>query len=50
MFYHHFLYFKTSDVTELKPFNSVNKFISLFLIADSVLSSSSGLKEFRIST
>ena len=32
----------------LKPFNSENKFISLFVIADSV-SLSSGLKEFQTS-
>ena len=42
---------KTGVGTDLKPFNSVNKSISLFLIADSEsLICSSGLKEFKIST
>ena len=46
-----FLNSKTSIVTDLKPFNSDNNSISLFLVADSVfLSCSSGLKEFNIST
>ena len=46
-----FLNSKTSIVTDLKPFNSDNNSISLFLVADSVfLSCSSGLKEFKIST
>ena len=45
-----FLSSKTSVVTNIKAFNSVNKSISLFLIADSVsLSCISGLKEFKIS-
>ena len=43
-----FLNSKTSVATNLKPFNSGNKSISLFLIADSVsLSCSSRLKEFK---
>ena len=42
---------KPNVATNLKPFNWVNKSISLLLIADSVsLSCSSGLKEFKIST
>ena len=46
-----FLNSETSIVKNLKPFNSVNKFIALFLIADSVsLSCSSEVKEFKIST
>ena len=46
-----FLNSKTSIVTDLKPFNSDNNSISLFLVVDSVfLSCSSGLKEFKIST
>ena len=46
-----FLNSKTSVATNLKSFNSVNKPISVFLIADSVsLTCSSGLKELMIST
>ena len=46
-----FLNSKTNVATNLKPFDSDDKFISLFLIADSVsLSCSSGLKEFKFST
>ena len=46
-----FLNAKTNAVTNLNPFNSVNKSISLLLIAYSVsLISSSGLKELKIST
>ena len=42
---------KTSVATNLTPFNSISKSISLFLIADSVPSGfSSGLKELKIST
>ena len=46
-----FINSETSIVKNLKPFNSVNKFITLSLIADSVsLSCSSEVKEFKIST
>ena len=46
-----FLNSKTIVVTNSNPFNSDNKSISLFLVADSVsLSCSSGLKEFKFST
>ena len=46
-----FLDSKTIVVTNLKPFNSDNKSISLFVITDSVsLSCSSGLKEISTST
>ena len=41
-----YLHFKTSAVTNLNTFNSVNKFIRLVSILDSLsLSFSSGLKE-----
>ena len=46
-----FLNTKTNVTTNLKPFDLVNKSISLHLIADLVtLSCSSGLKGFKIST
>ena len=45
-----FLNSKTSVAMNLKPFNSDNKSISLFLIVDSIsLSCSSRLKELKIS-
>ena len=46
-----FLNTKTNVVTNLKPFNWVNKSISFFLIADSLsLSCSSGWKKFKMPT
>ena len=46
-----FLSTKSSVVTNLNSFISVNNFFSLFLIADSVsLSCSSRLKKFKTST
>ena len=45
-----FLNTETNTVTNLNPFNSDNKSISLLLISDSVsLSCSSGLNKFKIS-